>query len=184
MAVNSRVSRVIRQQHPPLLAGGIVAGLSVAAITSLIFPLRQVSPASSNGVLYLLAVLLVSTVWGLRLGIATSIASAAAFNFFHLPPTGRFTIADGHNWVALATFLTAAIVASAVAELARVRASEAEQRRREADLSADLARTLLAGGARERPPRGAGRRLADALGLDWARIELGTTSSDDGLAFA
>ena len=50
MAVNSRLSRVIRQEHPPLLVGVLVAGLSVAAITALIFPLRQVSPASSNGV--------------------------------------------------------------------------------------------------------------------------------------
>src|SRR3954453_14828808 len=127
MAVSSRVSRVIRQEHPPLLVGVVVAGVSVAAITSLIFPLRQVSAASSNGVLYLLAVLLVSTVWGLRLGVGTSIAGAAAFNFFHLPPTGRFTIADGRNWVALSTFLVAAIVASGVADLARSRARQAEE---------------------------------------------------------
>src|SRR3954454_3075653 len=178
MAVSSRYSRVIRRERPPLLVGVIVAGLSVAAITALIFPLRQVSQASSNGVLYLLAVLLVSTVWGLRLGIATSVASAAVFNFFHLPPTGQFTIADGRNWVALATFLTAAIVASAVAELARARASEAEQRRREADLAADLARTLLAGGRVETTLEDAARRLADALGLEWARIQLGTAGTD------
>src|SRR3954470_23008733 len=164
MAVKSRVPRVIRQEHPPLLVGVAVAGLSVAAITALIFPLRQVSQASSNGVLYLLAVLLVSAVWGLRLGIATSIASALAFNFFHLPPTGRFTIADGRNWVALTTFLVAAIVASAVAELARTRANEAEQRRREADLAADLARTLLGGARVEATLDDASRLLADVLG--------------------
>jgi two-component system sensor histidine kinase KdpD len=123
----------------------VVAAVSVAAITGLIYPLRQVSAASSNGVLYLLAVLLVSTVWGLRLGIATSVASALAFNFFHLPPTGRLTIADAENWVALTTFLLAAIVASGVAELARSRASQAEQRRREAEVAAELARILLGG---------------------------------------
>src|SRR4051794_32612444 len=174
MAVNSRVSVGTRGAPPPLLVGVIVAGLAVAAITSLIFPLREVSTASSNGVLYLLAVLLVSTVWGLRLGVATSLASAAAFNFFHLPPTGRFTIADGRNSVALATFLSAALVASAVAELARARASEAEQRRREADLSADLARTLLGSARVESALSDASRRLADILGLAWAKIVLGT----------
>ena len=118
-------------------SGVVVAALSVAAITALIYPLRQVSAASSNGVLYLLAVLLVSTVWGLRLGILTSLASALAFNFFHLPPTGQLTIADGRNWVALTTFLTAAIVASAVAELARTRAGQAEERRREAEAAVE-----------------------------------------------
>jgi two-component system sensor histidine kinase KdpD len=150
----------------------VVAAVAVAAITALIFPLREVSVAASNGVLYLLAVLLVSTVWGLRLGIATSVASAAAFNFFHLPPTGRFTIADGENWVALCTFLAAAIVASGVAELARSRASEAEQRRREADLAAELARTLLGGASVESALGEASERLAAALGLPAVSIEL------------
>ena len=54
--------------------------------------------------MYLPAVLLVSAYWGLSLGLATSLLSAAAFNFFHLPPVGRFTIADSRNWVALAAF--------------------------------------------------------------------------------
>ena len=127
-------------------SGVVVAALSVAAITALIYPLREVSAASSNGVLYLLPVLLVSTVWGLRLGIVTSVAGALAFNFFHLPPTGQLTIADGRNWVALTTFLTAAIVSSAVAELARRRAGQAEQRRREAEAAVEA----LIAAARER----------------------------------
>ena len=127
----------------------MVAALAVAAITALIFPLREISPAESSGVAYLLAVLLVATIWGLWLGLLTSVACAAAFNFFHLPPTGQFTIADSRHWVALGMFLAAAVVASAVAELARSRASEAEQRRREADLAAELARLLLGGASTE-----------------------------------
>ncbi len=42
----------------------------------------------------MLAVLLISTYWGLGLGLLTALASALAFNFFHIPPTGHFTIAD------------------------------------------------------------------------------------------
>ena len=42
--------------------------------------------------MYLLAVLVVSVVWGAWLGFATAVLSAAAFNFFHLPPVGQFTI--------------------------------------------------------------------------------------------
>ncbi len=63
------------------------------------------APAVSTGVLYLLAVLAISIVWGLWLGLATGLASAAAFNFFHIPPTGEFTIADGENWIALVDLL-------------------------------------------------------------------------------
>src|SRR5439155_230290 len=85
-----------------------------------IYPLREVAPVASTGVLYLLAVLLVSTYWGLRLGVVAALASAAAFNWFHLPPTGRFTVSDPANWVALGVLLTAALIASTLAERARV----------------------------------------------------------------
>lgn len=170
----ARGSRLLLRPEPPsVLAGLAVASVSVAAITGLIFALREVSPVESNGVAYLLAVLLVSTLFGLRFGVFTAVLSAAAFNYFHLPPTGRFTIADSRHWVALGIFLVAAFVASAVAELARSRAVEAEQRRREADLAAELARILLGGAGVEAALADAAARLADALGLDEASIELG-----------
>ncbi len=91
------------------------------------------APVVSLGVVYLPAILLISTVWGLRLGLLASIASAAAFNFFQIPPLHRFTIAEEENWVALAAFVIAAIISSTVAGLARARAVEAERRREEAD---------------------------------------------------
>src|SRR5262249_7740722 len=53
---------------------------------------------------------------------------------------------NGENWVALAAFALAAAVSSAVAELARARAVEAERRREEAD----RALAELAALARER----------------------------------
>lgn len=85
----------------------------------MIYPLREVAPEVSSGVVYLLAVLLVAVHWGLAFGLLTSLVSAAAFNFFHIPPTGRLMIADSAHWVALVVFLVAAVVASAVADLAR-----------------------------------------------------------------
>ncbi len=106
---------------------------AIAAATAAIFALRDAVPVVSTGVLYLLAVLLVSSYWGLRLGLLTAVLSAAAFNWFHIPPTGRFTIAESQNWVALAVYLVAAVLASTLAGAARRRAEEAERRRREAD---------------------------------------------------
>ena len=88
--MRARASRpLLRSERSSSSAGLVLAIMAVAAITALIFPLREISPAESNGVAYLLAVLLVSTIWGLRLGLFTSVVSAAAFNFFHLPPTGQ-----------------------------------------------------------------------------------------------
>src|SRR4051812_35262605 len=111
--------------------GVLVAAASLALTTLLLYPLEEIAPPVSLGVLYLLAVLLISTVWGLWLGLATSVAAAAAFNFFHTPPPGRFSVAEAENWVALAVFLVAAAVASSLSELARTRADEAIRRRRE-----------------------------------------------------
>jgi two-component system sensor histidine kinase KdpD len=149
--------------------GVVVAALGVALTTLIVYPLAHAAPVLSLGVVYLLIVLAVASLWGLWLGAATALASALAFNFFHLPPTGRLTISDGRNWVALSTFLVAAIVAGAVAELARTRASQAEQRRREADLAAELARILLGGASVEAALPEAARAVglpADAIAAD------------------
>jgi two-component system sensor histidine kinase KdpD len=119
---------------------------SIAAITGIIFAIRGHVPVVSTGVLYLLPVLLVSSYWGLRMGVLTSVLSAAAFNWFHLPPTGRFTIANSENWLALGVYLVTALVASSLADAARKRADEAERERE----SADRARAELEELTRER----------------------------------
>ena len=126
----------------------------------------------SPAVVYLLAVLLVAMYWGLAFGLLTSLASAGAFNFFHIPPTGRLVIADSAHWVALGVFFVAAAVASAVANLARTRAAEAERRRREADLAADTARELLGGATLADALAPASRLVSTALGVPGAAIVL------------
>ncbi len=166
-------------QQPRLTTGLVAAVVSVAAITGVIFGLREAVPVLSTGVVYLLGVLLVSGYWGLGLGIATAFLSAAAFNFFHIPPTGKFTIADGENWVALAVFFVAAVVTGTLAEAARRRAEEAEQGRREADLAAEMARLLLSGASTEDSLSAVGQRIAKAYDLPSVKLELEWSSGDD-----
>jgi two-component system sensor histidine kinase KdpD len=177
--VRWRLSDLLDPDPPPWWVGLGACGLSVALITAVIYPLRDISAPASNGVLYLLAVLLVATIWGLRLGLLTSVLSVAAFNFFHIPPLGRFAVFDGRNAVALVVLLAAAVAASSVADLARTRTREAVLRRREADLSADMARLLLGGTTVEAALGLVGRRLAEALELDFARIELREVDAGD-----
>lgn len=162
----------LRHQRPPRRTGVAVAVLSVALATLAIYFLRRIAPLVSLSVVYLPAVLLVATYWGMALGLLTSLLSAAAFNWFHIPPTGGFTILDGRNWVALAAFMIVAVVASTIAELARSRAEEAERRRAEADLAAAIAHELLLGEDTQAALASAGRRVAEALGLTSAAIEL------------
>jgi two-component system sensor histidine kinase KdpD len=172
--------RRLTGSRPPLRIGVVVAVGSVAVATAAIYALRTVAPPVSLSVVYLPAVLLVSVYWGLWLGLGTSLLSAAAFNFFHLPPVGRFTIADSRNSVALGAFVLTAAVVSTIADIARGRADEAERRRREADLAASLARELLAGTQTPIALRSAAHRVAEALELPSAAIELGSeTAADD-----
>ena len=152
---------------------------AVAIITGAIYGLRELVPVVSTGVVYLLAVLLVSTGWGLWPGLVTAVLSAAAFSFFHIPPTAQFEIEHGENWVALVVFLVAATVVSGLADAARSRAAEAERRREEADLAAEMARILLGGSELDSSLRTVGQRIAAAFGLPSVAVELAWADSDE-----
>ena len=107
--------------------------------------------------------LVVSLTWGGGLGVGTAVLSAAALNFFHLAPVGHFAIRQSSDWVALVAFLVVAGLASSVAEVTRARAGEADARRREADLAAEMARLLLRGESLAEALPTAAARLAQAL---------------------
>ena len=159
----SALSFLLSPAPPSRRVGVLVAATTIAVCTLIVYPLAHVAPLVSLSVVYLPAVLVVSIIWGGGLGIATAVLSAGAFNFFHLPPTGQFTIADSRNWVALITFLVVAAIASSVAEVARARTRDAQERRREADLAAEMARLLLRGNSlAEALPAAAARLCADA----------------------
>jgi two-component system sensor histidine kinase KdpD len=179
-AVTRRSTLVLSAAPRSRALGLLVAVAAVVATTLVIYPLRAVVPPISTGVLYLVAVLLLSTYWGLWLGLVSAVASALAFNFFHIPPTGRFTIAEPENWVALAVYLVAAAIASTVADLARSRAAEAERRREEADLAAEMAQILLGGASLQDALTAASRRLGESLGLPGTALTLGATDGADG----
>lgn len=170
---------LLTSESPSRRVGLLVAVGLVGLSTLLVYPLKQVAPAVSLGVVYMLAVLVVSITWGAWLGIGTAALSALAFNYFHLPPVGRFTIRDTENWVALVTFVVAAVLASSVAEVTRTRAREAADRRQEADLAAEMARLLLRGGRLGEDLPTAAARLSQALGLPSAAIELEAVAGDD-----
>ncbi len=170
---------LLRSPRPSLAPGTLVAALAIAVETLAIYPLAHLAPVVSLGVVYLIGVVVVSTYWGLWLGFATAVVSALAFNYFHLPPVGRLTLADHRNWVALASFLVVAAATGVVAELARARAEEADRGRREADLATEMARTLLVGADLDDSLAVTGQRLAAAIGASSAAIEAGVVGGDE-----
>jgi K+-sensing histidine kinase KdpD len=132
-----------RTRTTPRRVGLIVALVAIALCTLIIYPLTHIAPVVSLAVVYLRAVLVVSVTWGALLGVATGVVSALAFNYFHLSPVGEFTLRDSSNWVALIALVVVAALSSSIAEVTRARARDAEARRVEADLAAEMARLLL-----------------------------------------
>ncbi|MFZ2112816.1 MAG: DUF4118 domain-containing protein [Solirubrobacteraceae bacterium] len=170
---------LLSPEPPPRRVGALVAVALVALCTLLIYPLKQAAPVVSLGVVYMLAVVIVSVTWGVWLGVATSLLSALAYNYFHLPPVGHLTISNGENWVALIAFVIVSMLASSVAEVTRARSREAAERRREADLAAEMARLLLGGRRLSEDLPTASARLSQVLALPSAAIELEAVEGDE-----
>ena len=137
---------VLRPTARPLGWGIATAVGFIVVETLLVLLMKRTAPDNSYGAIFLLGVLVVAAGWNFGLALATSVASAAVYVYFHLE--------DGDSLVpALFVFLPVALLASVLASQARLRAAESEERRREANALAQqqaaLRRvaTLVAGGA-------------------------------------
>ncbi|MER7008103.1 DUF4118 domain-containing protein [Dactylosporangium sp. NPDC000555] len=163
--------------RPPRPAWGIaVAVFLIVVETLLVYPLLGVTTTAAVDVIYLFGVLLVSTLWGLWLGVATAVASSLAYVFFHTSPVGRFTVTDSRDWVQLAIFLVVAVLTSALADMSRLRAVEAQ----ESDLTAELAGLLLNVDDIAATLPAVAQRIALALDLPAAAVEVETLFDKTG----
>jgi two-component system, OmpR family, sensor histidine kinase KdpD len=120
----------------------VAAAVAVALVTFAYRWLHVTNP-TTVALTYLLVVLIAAAVSRLSVAITTSTLAVLAFNFFFLPPVGRFAIADPQNWIALAVFLAVSLVATNLSSLARRRTVEALERRDEMARLFDLSRDVL-----------------------------------------
>ena len=97
---------------------------------------QGLSPLKVSGTLYLLGVVVVSTAWGLVLAMATSVVSAIVLDYSRHWPDKTFRV-QLRNGVVIIGFLVVALLTNFVVGLARARAVEADQRRREASALAE-----------------------------------------------
>ncbi len=171
----------LRSRRPSPLLGVLVSVAGVAAATGLIYPLKNVAPVDSLSPIYLLVVVAVSVFWGLGFGVVTAVLSVASYTYFHLPPVGHFTLSDSRDWIGLTAFVAVAVAVGLLAELARSRALEADERRREADLASQIAQLLLGADRLDDALPLASARLAEAIGAGQAEIVLGEADPVAGM---
>jgi two-component system sensor histidine kinase KdpD len=111
--------------------GYVSAVLGIAAVTfALKLPGKSINP-TTVALAMLLVVLFTAASWGARPAIVASLFGVLCFNFFFLPPFGRFTIDAPDNWIALFAFLITAVTAGQLSARVKHRAEEAEAGRRE-----------------------------------------------------
>jgi len=121
---------------------------SVLLIAAILAVYRVLLPVNNTTVALtlLLAILGVSTRWGLAEATVASVVAVLGFNYHFLPPIGTFTIQDPQNWVALFAFLVTAVTASQLSARARRRAAEAEAGRLEIGRLYALVQAMLLSG--------------------------------------
>ncbi|UWZ33442.1 DUF4118 domain-containing protein [Dactylosporangium roseum] len=168
------LSRLVRPTPPRLMWGIAFAVCMIAVETLVVYPLREISTEAALSMIYLIGVLVVSMVWGLWLGVAAAVASALAYVIFHVHPVGSIIVRDTREWAALVVFLAVAVLSSALADLSRLRAVEAQ----ESDLTAEMARLLLNTDDVALVLPAVAHRVARALGLPSAAIELAAAPED------
>jgi two-component system sensor histidine kinase KdpD len=119
------------------------ASAAIVSVVILVYSKWLHVNPTTVGFTFLLIVLIVSAIWGLRYAIFVALLATAGYNYFFLPPLYQFTIADPQNWVALFAFLFTAVVASELSERARREAAESNQRRSEVERLYAFSQQLL-----------------------------------------
>jgi two-component system sensor histidine kinase KdpD len=122
--------------------------LALCIVLAITYVYRKLLPVNQTTVAltFLLAILTVSTVWGLRVSVFMSLAAMLAYDYFFLPPVGQFVIASPENWVALVAFLGTSLVASQLATRVRREADTAQRQRREIERLYSFSQQLLVEG--------------------------------------
>lgn len=119
--------------------------LVAVALTTVLFSRVIPVNATTAAMAYLLVILFVGAVATLSEGIIASVAAMLTFNYFFLPPVGKFTIADPQNWIALFAFLTVALVSSKLSMNFRRQQEELITSRLEIERLYALSRSMLLG---------------------------------------
>jgi len=161
------VAAVLRPTSPPLTWGLAVATTLIAVEILVVHLLSRVAPDSAFGAVFLFGVLVVSAGWGFRLAVATSVASAAAYAYVHVTENSASLV------LAVVVFSILALLTNVLVGQSRLRAAESDQRRREADLLAELARTMLREAPSPQMFEAASARLSDVLDLPSPHATLG-----------
>jgi two-component system sensor histidine kinase KdpD len=161
----------VRRSLASRFPGVVVALSTVAAITFVCYKVIHFN-ATTVALIFILAILAVSTIWGIAVSVLMSVAAVFAYNYFFLPPVLTLTIADPQNWVALLAFLLTAVIGSNLSSRAQRQAEEANRRRREIEKLYEFSQRLLSAGNAIELLNAIPRQVVDSFELGAAALFL------------
>ena len=124
------VSLMMRPTAPPIWLGIAVAASLIVVETFAVVYLKRLT-GQPFGTLYMIDVLVVSTIWGFGLSAITSLFTALAYTYFRNWPHTHFGPWELGFWLSIVVFLFVALLANTIAAVARTG-------ERFSDLSSDL----------------------------------------------
>ena len=124
------VSLMMRPTAPPIWLGIAVATSLIVVETFAVVYLKRLT-GQPFGTLYMVDVLVVSTIWGFGLSAITSVFTALAYTYFRNWPHTHFGPWELGFWLSIVVFLFVALLANTIAAVARTG-------ERFSDLSSDL----------------------------------------------
>lgn len=149
VAVAKRTRHSAAEQTWGPFSGYACAALMVAAVTGAGSALFHILDLGNVALLYLLPVMVSASLFGLRTGLFTGLASSLAYNFFFLPPVGSLTISNPENIVSVIVLLGVAVATSQLTSRVRAQADLAASSARANAALAGFLRQLTLLGTRE-----------------------------------
>lgn len=107
--------------------------IGIAAATALLKLFGEGINPTTVALVFLLLILFVATAWGSGPAIVASLFGIVCLNYYFLPPFGKLTIQDRHNWIAFVAFMITAIMVGQLSARVKRRAEEAEAAKREVE---------------------------------------------------
>jgi two-component system sensor histidine kinase KdpD len=164
-----------------LLVQYLLALLTIAATTALLYLLRDVLDTPLVALLFLLPVGLSTAYWGLGPGIMAALCAFLTFNYFFIQPYYTFRVHQMGDLLVLTVFFVVAAVISQLVGQARSGLAAANAREREATQLYEVS-TALAGLQDERAvARILAEQALQAFRLE--RVELSVASQPPGHGF-
>ncbi len=161
---------------PTTLPDYMLRALLAAALTALttfgLYLARSVLPTPVIALLFLLPVVISTTLGGLTAGILASIGSFLAFNYFFILPYYSFTVHQTQDLLMLGVFLGLAVLVSQLLGRARLSLAAARARERETTALYELSTALAGLRSEAEVARAVAERLAEAVAAAAVEVEL------------